>query len=768
MTTHHSMLARLARRYGIEPHYIDELGKPKVSPDRTLRRLLALLGVKAGTPSQVSASLQAATVASWRALLPETIVIRAGSNAAPAIHLPVGRHPRSSLSVTCRIIDEAGSQRIMRIHGPKLKITTTRHVDGVRHIRVALPLPKSIREGYYRLEVDASASLQRWSAQARLIVAPDRCYLPARRVRGSQPDHSGKNTKKAWGIAVQLYGLRTRGNWGIGDFRDLKEFMIWAGRDLGADVVGVNPLHALPPGLISPYSPSSRLFHHPLYINIDSVPDLREDPSLRARIKGPAFRTQLEALRRSPTVEYDRVRALKWPIFERLYQGFRTRHLRRGTARARAFERFARQQGESLRRFSIFQTLQESLMQRGGAKMASWRQWPRSFRRPETAAVQAFAARWKQRVGLFTYLEWLCDVQLQAVRSAGRSAGMSIGLYQDLAVGIDPNGADAWAFQDQTTHGASVGAPPDLFSPNGQNWCLAPLHPERARAHGYEVFIECFRQNMRHGGLLRIDHAMGLFRLFWVPDGAPARDGAYVQYPADDFLGILALESHRHRTIIVGEDLGTVTPEIRRRLMEAGLLSYRLLLFEKSKGGFLSPGKYPPQAMVSVTTHDLPTLRGYWSGRDIEWKDKLGLYPDESFAQRDRQARARDRQALLAALKRAGVLPRGLPADAGGIPALNDELCRAVYAYLARTPSQLLIIPLEDLLGDIETPNLPGASPDRYPVWKMKAGHPESTLDRWRRNVRIRLMAETVGAGRSIRGMERVSARRSSGFANRL
>jgi 4-alpha-glucanotransferase len=523
--------------------------------------------------------------------------------------------------------------------------------------------------------------------------------------------------------------------------------MRWAKR-LGAAMVGVNPLHALPPGGISPYSPSSRLFHNPLYLHLEWIAEFK-DPGVRRLVAREAFQQKLTLLRQRETVPYEAVWQLKWPLLHTLFRIFTSTHVGPRTGRGRAFRRFLAEQGQPLQRFTLFQALQEHVTPRG-ARPRSWREWPTEYQHPDSPSVQRFLRTHQDQMNFYGYLEWQCDEQLKRVQSAAQRAGLPIGLYTDFAIGIDPNGADAWAFQDDFANGASVGAPPDLFSPKGQNWRLTPPHPDHIADSGYRLFVEGFRRNMRHSGLFRLDHAMGLFRLFWIPEGRSAAEGAYVKYPWQDILGILALESRRHNVIVVGEDLGTVTSEIRAHLMQAGLLSYRLLFFEKSDAGaFRSPHLYPPQAMTAVTTHDLPTLRGFWTGRDIELKEELGLYPDDTLIDRDKETRHRDRQAMLTALKDARVLPNDYP-KASIASELDETLCRAVYTYLARTPCYLLAVPLEDLLGDRDTPNLPGASENTYPVWRMKAGPPGSTMETWPRVPRARMLAQVLSRERPL------------------
>ena len=529
----------------------------------------------------------------------------------------------------------------------------------------------------------------------------------------------------------------------------------WAGTDLGADLLGVNPLHALPPGQVSPYSPSSRLFHHALYLDIEGIHEFREAPSFQARVKTPAFQAKLAALRLSPTVQHEAVQRIKWAALEVLFRTFQRRHVARKTRRAAAFHRFVREQGEALDRFALFRTLEERMARRRGVTGSGsrgWASWPKPYRHPNSPVVKRVAVRFRNRIQFFQYVEWQCQQQLISVQAAARRSGMAIGLYKDMAVGIDPHGADAWAFQDQLVAEASVGTPPELFSPNGQRWNLAPFHPGQVRMAGYRLFADCYRRMMEACGVIRIDHAMGLFRLFWIPEGLVPAEGTYVRYPSDDFLGILALESQRQKVMVIGEDLGTVTPAIRARLMGSGLLSYRLLLFEQTaKGQFAKPSRFPRHAAAAVATHDLPTLRGFWIGRDIELKTQLKLYTKSQWRARDLATRARDKQALLDALAKERLLPKGCPRSAEEVLTLNDDLCQAVYAYVARTPSRLLLISLEDLLGDIETPNLPGDH--AYPSWRIKAGPSGSTWEDWKKLDRVGRMASVIDKQRRSGGM---------------
>jgi len=746
-------LRRLAARFGVAVSYVDEGGVRRVVNDQSLIRMLAVLGVPADTPEQARLRLRESRLGRWREMVDPVMVVRAGRLPSTfTVRLPLAVDQLSPIKLVWSLRKEQGGTSTGHSSGGRLKILGKATVAGVSHCEVAVPFPGKVPLGYHSLTVEASGPSIAKRAAMRVVVAPDQCYLhPAL-----------MDSRRAWGLTIQLYGLRSSKNWGIGDFRDLQEVMQWAGADLGADLLGVNPLHALPPGQVSPYSPSSRLFHHPLYLDIEGIPEFQQAPSLQAMVKSRNFQAKLDSLRRNPLVQYAAVEQLKWSALNALFRVFQRRHVARRTDRAAAFHRFVRAEGEALERFALFRTLEERMSRRkgkgkdkgkgsSGSGQRGWTAWPKAYRHPDSPAVQRVAARSLSRVQFYQYVEWQCRMQLAEVQAAARRAGMAIGLYQDMAVGIDPHGADAWAFQDQLVSNASIGTPPELFSPGGQRWNLAPFHPERIRTDGYRLFADCYRRTMQASGLIRIDHAMGLFRLFWIPDGLDPAQGTYVRYPSEDFLGILALESLRQRVMVIGEDLGTVTPAIRARLMAGGLLSYRLLLFEQTaKGRFAKPSRFPIQAAAAVATHDLPTLRGFWIGRDIEWKTRLKLYAKSQWRERDVATRERDKQALLDALARERLLPAGCPRTADAVPVMTDELCRAVYAYVARTPSRLVLLSLEDLLGDIETPNVPGDH--AYPSWRIKTGPSESSWEDWETLDRVRQLAAIMRARRKPGG----------------
>ena len=501
-------------------------------------------------------------------------------------------------------------------------------------------LPADVPLGYHTMSAH--------SGDRRLIVSPGRCHLP--------------DDLRTWGWAVQLYASRSRASWGMGDLADLATIASWA-RGRGAGMLLVNPLHAVAPLIPqepSPYFPTSRRFANPIYLRVEDVPGAQEC--------GPELAVLAEEARRldrSQIIDRDRVWELKRQALELIWQ----RSGGRARLQARSFRRWQQAQGVGLTDFATWCVLAEH----HGAR---WREWPPPFRRPDGGAVADFAASHADRVAFHGWLQWLMHLQLSA-------ASRHLTVIQDLPVGVDPDGADAWAWQDMLAQGVSIGAPPDEFNTEGQDWGLPPFVPHLLARAGYQPFVDTVRAAMAGAGGLRVDHVMGLFRLYWIPEGMGARAGAYVRYPADDLLAILALESQRSGALVVGEDLGTVEEGVRPALAARRVLSYRLLWFEADE-----PAVWPRQSLASVTTHDLTTVAGLWSGSDLAEQQRLGVPANvvATAAMRDDLAR------------RAGLAPDADDADA----------VRGAYRLLARAPSMLACATLEDAVGERRRPNMPG------------------------------------------------------------
>jgi 4-alpha-glucanotransferase len=703
-------LDRLAALAGIEPDWTDIFGRRTVVSRETKRALLAAMGIDADDPASAADSLRRIEERTWRRPLPPAVVV---SDAGPptvevtAWETATGRW---TLEEEASGVVHEGAFRAV-----ELPAAEEREVGGVRMVRRSLPLPVLLPSGYHRLTVETGGT----TARSVLVVAPDRCLLPDDLEAG----------RSFWGVAAQLYGLRSDRDWGIGGFRDLAALGA-AAADEGAAFVGLSPLHALfpaEPRHISPYSPSSRTFLNVLFIDVADVPGFGEDAEARAVAEDPDVRRRIEAARAEELVDHAAVAALKLPVLRRLHASFRERDLgARETARGRDFRFFLAERGEPLMRQALFDALHAHFYGRDPA-LWSWRRWPDGFRSPDGDGARRFAGENAREVEFHAWLQWVADRQLAEAQAAARSRGMAIGLYADMAVAEHPDGGSAWALPDVVLTGASVGAPPDAISPQGQDWGLAPWSPVGLAEHAYAPFVEAVRAAMRHAGAIRIDHVMSLTRLFLIPEGRPGTEGAYVRYPLEDLVRILALESRRNRCLVVGEDLGTVPEGFRPRMREAGVLSYRVLWFERSPvDDFLPPAAYPSEALCTVTTHDLPTLRGWWEGRDLAWRAELSVYPDEEARLADGHRRYLDRFRLLDALEREGLLPAGIDRSAG-IPDLTPDLVAAIHRYLAASPGRLLAVAAEDLAGEAEQPNLPGTVAE-HPNWRRRLGPPVDRL----------------------------------------
>ena len=688
-------LLGLARLIGVEVRYTDALGEKREVSDDTLLALITAFGL-ASEPVRARRDLE-----EQRSALPlglEAAHIVRAEDERPSLALRLSANCRE-ISWTCRL--ENGGE----LAG---QVLANAPPGGQRF---AMPLPAGLPRGYHRLDIETGSL----SACTDLIVAPDRCYLPAELGPGA----------RSWGLSCQLYGLRSEQNWGIGDFTDLAALARTAG-ERGAAVVGINPLHALfaaEPQHVSPYSPSSRSELDYLYIDVTAVPGFAEDEAVHALMHSQWFGATHWAARSAALVDYGAVAACKRLVLEALFRRFQSRDLGANwsaqTALGLEFRAFQQRGGQPLADFAVFEALHEHHVCKD--HQFSWHDWPAPMRNPRSAQVVDFAAVHRDRVEFFQYLQWEADRQLAAAAAAGRSAGLPIGLYRDLAVGADPNGAEAWADQELVAPGASIGAPPDALSRGGQNWGLAPVNPLVMRRQGFAPFITSLRANMRHAGILRIDHVMSLKRLYWIPSGMAAQAGTYVNYPFNELVRLLALESQRHACAVVGEDLGTVPEGFRDMMQSVNALSYRIFVFERRQdGGFVPPAQYPPLAAASAATHDMATLKGFWLGGDIAWRQRLDLYPDRHALEAETTERDRDRRLLLQTLVREGLLAeeqidKFLPE--GGEPVYSTELRDAILTYLARSRARLMLVQLEDVTCETEQANLPGTI-EAHPNWR--------------------------------------------------
>lgn len=736
MADQSSSLFRLAALAGVIATYRDAWGKERRVADDAVRAALGAMGIAVDTQGAIEDGVASLEAEAWRPLLPPVVVLHQDRPASVTISLPERLDAGRILwSVTGEEARAEGTA-----DPTALAVAAVTGEGAQRHRRLVLPLEK-LPLGYHRLSIAAGTE----TAETDLIVVPRHGYMP--------PALSDR--RQCWGLTAQLYTVRSARNWGMGDYADLGEIAALAAAR-GASVVGINPLHALfpaEPRHLSPYSPSTRLFLNPLYLDATAVPEFAASVEAQALVASAEFRAILAGARAADEVDHPAIARLKRPLFALLHRDFAARHLAPGGAatseRGAAFRRFQRDGGAMLEGFGRFNALHARMLAEG---KFSWRDWPAELRDARSGAVGAFAAAHADEVELHHYLEWEGDRQLAAAAARGRAAGLDIGLYRDLAIGVDPCGARAWADPALLADRASVGAPPDLVNLKGQDWGLAPINPMMLRRRAYAPFIAALRANMRHAGMLRIDHAMGLKQLYWVPRGAGPAHGAYVAYPFDDMLGILALESMRNRCAVIGEDLGTVPPGFSRTLNDAAVLSYRVLLFERDEGTgeFVPPRAYERQAAAAFSTHDLPTLRGFWLGTDLAWRLRLGLYPSALAGDEDVRRRRVDRRLLLDALLAEGVIApatarRLLPAD--DAPVFATELAEAVHRFLGRTNAALTLVQIEDALGEGEQPNLPGTVHE-HPNWRRKLS---CALEDWPRDASFAAVIAALDRARKER-----------------
>ena len=717
--TFEQLLERASKLCGVGAGFWDIWGRYHETPLEAKQAILRAKGYDATGAKPLERSLAARTRREWDSLLPPVAVV----GESDALELAVNvRSEWVGEVARFRVRTEDGSVTDFELKLRDLPAAATIQMDGATRIRKAARLPIRLPLGYH----DVTATVGGATASCRVAVTPERAFLP---------EHLAWGARSA-GIAVSLYGVRSERNWGCGDFTDLRAVIDWAADELRAGFVALNPLHAIHnrrPFNTSPYLPNCVYYQNFLYLDVEAIEDYARSARARRFRECGQTSAEIAALRQARYVEYERLAALKLRFLKLLFVEF-LRERRRGAARWREFEAFVAREGSLLEDFGTYCALDEHIHRRNPDAWL-WTEWPEEYQNPRSESTRAFRKKHWRSVAFYQYLQWQIDLQLRGAQRHARDRRMAIGLYHDLALATDRFGADLWAHREFFVAGCRVGSPPDDFSPKGQDWGFPPPNAERHRADGYRLFAETIRKNCRHGGALRIDHVMRLFRLYWIPDDRDATEGAYVKEQDLDFLKILALESVRNRVVVVGEDLGTVEPEIRETLARFGILSYRLFYFEKKEHGkFRRPGEYPPGSLVSSTTHDLPTIAGFWTGADIEARRAAGVI-DEAGVRSQLASRADEKQKMLDALFEAHLMPAHLPRQAPEYPELTGELHNAVIGFLALTPAQLLAINHEDLTKETAQQNLPGTT-WQYPNWghKMRYTVEELRSDETARN----------------------------------
>lgn len=691
-----SALKQVAEIARIADSYVSAWGEDATVKDETIRRLLASLGYDTSSDEKL---LKSAEKKHKKDVLDSVLVVR-GSDQPVEVSLNLGVSARES-EFSWRLETEQGE--VLEGYLQSQIVRDERAEGG----SLVFQLP-NLAWGYHKLIV--SRKRRKTPYEMTLIVTPTACYKQEQIEAG----------KKMWGPSVQLYTLRTQHNWGIGDFGDLKQLVAEVA-SRGGDFVGLNPIHSLFPANpegASPYSPSSRRWLNVLYIDVSSVPEFVLSVEAQQKVGSTDFQHRLQRVRDAHWVNYTEVADLKMSVLPLLYDEFKTRHLDKESERAAEFLAFIEEGGASLKHQAAFDAL-HSKLHKEDSSVWGWPVFPEQYRHFDNAAVQKFIADNQELVQLYFYLQWVADSQIHEAQVLAEEKGMSVGLYRDLAVGVADSGSETWADDGVLVQGASIGAPPDVLGPLGQNWGLPPLNPLVLQETSYDAYIKLLRANMKHCGSLRIDHVLGLLRLWLIPKGEGATEGAYIYYPVEDMLAILALESHRHQCSVIGEDLGTVPDEIVDILADAGVHSYKVFFFEVAEdGGYYSPAHYKDQSMSALCTHDMPTLRGFWHCDDLKMGKELGLYPDEKQLEVLFDDRLKCKQEILNSVAWHGRLPDCVGRDAT-LVAMDQHLSEALQLHLASGSSTLLSVQLEDWLEMDKPVNIPGTV-NEYPNWRRK------------------------------------------------
>jgi 4-alpha-glucanotransferase len=695
-----ALIERLAALRGIADAYHDYRGDLKRFSLETKIGILRAMGCPVDDADALAAAVSQFDAYRRRNFLPAVAAAH-----GPRIGIEINISAREfGGTVVWSVHFEDGTQRDGLTSSADCDELWRGEVEGSWITRRRFELPFDLPCGYHQFEASIAGGA---AERCLLIISPPKCFMPAAIAGG----------RRLWGIAVQLYTLRSHINWGIGDFGDLKSLIRWIA-PRGAGFIGLNPLHALAPAdpaRSSPYSASSRHFLNVLYIAVPAVPEFEESEAARGRMADPEVINRLHALRAQEHVDYCGVAELKFEILALLYQDFRERHLASNSARGGSFRAFVADGGAALQMHARFDALDRYFRATVGCA-SGWLSWPPEYRDVNGSAAARFAQEHPAEVEFYAYLQWLAHEQLVSAQALTRELGMTIGLYGDYAVGASPSGSETWADRASYSLGAEIGAPPDQLALRGQGWGIPPQDPTAMQAQRLHGFVRLIRNNMRYYGAMRLDHVMSLCRLWWVPGGCSAVDGAYVYYPLHQLLTVLCLESARSACLVVGEDLGVVPDVMREAMSEFDLYHYKVLLFEKHQGRFRRPGEYVAHALATATTHDMPTLRSYWEGLDIELRQRLNLYPSMEIAEGVVRERERDRELLLTALRAEGLNPA---TPATPVEPFTAELVNALHLYLARSSTALVALQIEDLLGMTEPVNVPGTFHE-YPNWQRK------------------------------------------------
>ena len=693
-------LLHLTHACGISTEYLDAADVLVTIPESDRVDVLNTI-VPDLSERGVSAALKSLEWEKKHRLLPPVCIARSGQTLEFRLNIPASFDPAE---LKWRIQLEKGEFLDGLLHCREFE-TDPSGVDG-SYQQLLAAIDATLPEGYHQLEIVGVD--EPGSSQMPLIVVPAQCY--------QQPPLL--DNRKLFGFSMQLYSARSSRNWGMGDFTDLKNFVRRAATE-GVDIVGLNPLHALFPAnplAFSPYSPSNRAFVNVMYIDPQAVAEYDDCDEAKALVESDAFQARLTELRAKDDVDYSWVAQCKFRVLKILFTDFEANHLPRNSARAIAYRKFVEEQGSALQSHAIYDALHEYFLNQDEG-MWGWPVWPEEYRDPHSTEVENFAAVHRDKVEYFKYLQWCAFDQLEAAQQEALDGGMAIGIYLDLAVGNNAGGSEAWANQELFCFGANSGAPPDELATQGQDWGFPPFEPRALRANAYDLFARNLRANMRCAGGVRFDHCVSLMRLWWIPAGKSAREGAYVNYRIDELTGVLALESHRNRCMVIGEDLGTVPEQLPKFMDETAIYCYRVLYFEMEHEKLVPPECFPERALVTITTHDLSPLASWWELSDLDLRQKLDILDDPQVVEQLRREREHEKQLLLNALHHYGYLEHFKRTDE--VPEMTREINEAVHLFLASSRAAIMISQLEDWM-DMHSPvNVPGTDLE-YNNWQRK------------------------------------------------
>jgi 4-alpha-glucanotransferase len=696
-------LLELAHAYGVATEFYDWRGRRVDVPEPTVSAVLTAMDVDVSDPAR---ALAGRTDEHWLRMLPPCVVVQQGQERTFQVHVTDGDPVDVSLDL------EAGGHRDHLAQVDRW--VPPRQVGDRTMGEATFAVPTDLPLGYHRLRARSGETV----AEAVLIVTPPWLGLPA-----------SVRDRRSWGLAAQLYSVRSRQSWGVGDLVDLTDLAVWSGAELGADFLLVNPLHAAEPVAPlepSPYLPTSRRFFNPLYVRVERVVEYAGLPAgSRATVEALAADVHAR-LDDADVIDRDTAWTAKRAALEIVHAAPRS------AGREKDLAAFRARHGRALQDFATWSVI-------AAEHGDDYRLWPQDLQDVHSPAVAAYAEQHRHEVDFETWLQWVVDEQLQQAQAKAVGAGMALGTMHDLAVGVHPGGADAWRLRTTYAARIQVGAPPDPFNQIGQNWSQPPWRPDRLEELGYAPLRDMVAAVLRHAGGVRVDHVVGLFRLWWIPEGRPPSEGTYVRYDHEATIGVLALEALRAGAVVVGEDLGVVEPSARDYLRARGILGTSILWFERDQQGEpLAAEHWRELCLASVTTHDLPPSAGYLAGEHVRLRDRLGLL--ERTVTDELAADDEERESWLAEVRRRGLLKEG--AD-------TEETVEALHRYLTLTPSRLLCVALTDAVGDRRTQNQPGTT-DEYPNWRVPLSGPDGG-PLWLEDVlgserAVRLARSVVGA----------------------